>query len=181
MPGVVPAREVHRAVLAALGPIFVADGFSRVKGTSVAGWIRESGEEFIIAWVEVSRTFDQLGWYGTSFVIEFRRTDRPALFSGGRFRALFCTLLDDEGRERVRQLNNDVVRQMPPAPVSALRQLSPDIHAWYKSHGDLRETPYTSTENVWFRHLNVEDVRAWTVLLAELLPGVLLGVRHRLG
>ena len=180
MTGVVPAREVHRAAVAALGPTFLAYGFSRVR-TSVAGWQRPSAEEFVVAWVQPSHRADPFGWYGTSFTIEFRRSTEPRIYTGGASAARFCQLLDDSARERVRQANNDVVRKLPRTPRNVVRQLPRDVRDSYRSNGDLRKEPYGVDEDVWFRHRDAADLDAWMLILAELMPGVLVAVQERFG
>jgi hypothetical protein len=181
MGGVVPAREVHRAAVAVLGPTLLANGFSRVRTTSVAAWQRPSGDEFIVAWVQPSRSADPFGWYGTSFTIEFRRSDEPRIGTGGASAARLCGLLGDAARERVRQANNDVVRKMPRAPRNVLRQLPRGTRDWYKSEGNLRKEPYGPDEDVWFRHRDSADLDAWMRILSELMADALVAVQQRLG
>src|ERR1700722_3111851 len=119
MEGVIPARVVHRKAVAALGPGFAAEGFDRRVESAGALWQRRAGDEFIVAWVQPTRSPDASGWYGSRFVIEFRRGAEPragVLGPGSRF----CQLLDDAGRERVRPGQNAVIRRLPPPPAPGL-------------------------------------------------------------
>ncbi len=177
---IVPARTVHREALAALGPGFTADGFNRLAGSTTAAWMRPVGEEFIVCWLQPSRHPDSFGWYGTKFTIEFRRGTRPMIAVSGPS-SRFCNLLDDDGREQVRAVQNAIIRRMPPPPPHALGQLTADVREWYLSQGRQVTTAYTSRDDVWFRHRNTHDLADWLRLLPALLPTVLDELRRKLG
>jgi hypothetical protein len=163
-----------------LGPIFEEFGYDRLKGTSTAAWVRAIDSFFIVAWLQPSRSPDPFGWFGTSFVIEFRRGERPQIgVPGPSFR--LGELLDDVGRERVRAVQNDVIRKLPPAPREALAAIHGDTPHWYLAHGEQRVQPYSATEDLWFRHREQQDLDQWWALLRELLPGALREVDTRLG
>jgi hypothetical protein len=177
--GVVPDRVVHRKALAALGPGFAAQGFER-RDTAAAVWQRPAGQEFVVAWVQPTRSPDAFGWYGSRFIIEFRRGAQPrAGVLGPGFR--FCGLLDDTGRERVRAVQNAVIRRLPPAPDRVLRTLGERERDSYLAHGRQVTAPYGPDHDIWFRYRDERDLDAWFRLLAVLLPGVLDAVRLRLG
>ena len=113
---------MHRKALIALGPGFAAEGFESRGASAAAAWQRAAGREFVVAWVQPTRSPDASGWYGSRFIIEFRRGAQPrAGVLGPGFR--FCQLLDDVGRERVRAVQNSVIRRLPPAPARVLRSL----------------------------------------------------------
>jgi len=178
--GVVPARVVHRKALAALGPGFAAAGFERREASAGAVWQRPAGHEFIVAWVQPTRSPDTTGWYGSRFIIEFRRGAQPrmgVLGPGSRF----CQLLDDEGRERVRAVQNTVIRRLPPAPAAVLRTLDERARDRYLAHGRQVTAPYAPDHDIWFRYRDERDLDAWFRLLPVLLPGVLETVRLGLG
>jgi hypothetical protein len=178
--GVVPARVVHRKALAALGPGFAAAGFEHREASAGALWQRPAGHEFIVGWVQPTRSPDASGWYGSRFIIEFRRGAQPragVLGPGSRF----CQLLDDEGRERVRAVQNAVIRRLPPAPSPVLRTLDQRARDRYLAHGRQVTAPYAPDHDIWFRYRDERDLDAWFRLLPVLLPGVLGAVRLRLG
>src|SRR6516162_5386310 len=75
--GVVPARVVHRKAVAALGPGFAAAGFECRGASAAAVWQRPAGREFVVAWVQPTRSPDVSGWYGSRFIIELRRGTPP--------------------------------------------------------------------------------------------------------
>ncbi|HEY6791701.1 MAG TPA: hypothetical protein VI365_30740 [Trebonia sp.] len=180
MDGVVPARVVHRMVVAALGPGFAAQGFECRRASATAIWQRPAGEDFVVAWVQPTRSPDALGWYGSRFIIEFRRGAQPRVgVMGPGFR--FCQLLDDEGREQVRAVQNAVIRRMPPAPARVLRMLDDRTRDWYLAQGRQVTAAYGPDHDIWFRYRDVPDLDAWFRLLPALLPGVLGAVRRRLG
>ena len=180
MEGVVPARVVHRKALAALGPAFAAQGFAGRERSAGAVWQRPAGREFVVAWVQPTRSPDAFGWYGSRFIIEFRRGAQPSAgVLGPGFR--FCQLLDDEGRERVRAVQNAVIRRLPPVPARVLRGLDDQARDRYLAQGRQVTAAYGPDQDVWFRYRDERDLDAWFRLLPVLLPGVLGTVRLRLG
>ncbi len=180
MDGVVPDRVVHRTAVAELGPGFAAQGFERRQVTAAAVWHRSAGQEFVVAWVQPTRRPDAFGWYGSRFIIEFRRGAQPrAGVLGSGFR--FCQLLDDAGRERVRAVQNAVIRRLPPPPARVLRRLDDRARDQYLAHGKQVATAYRPDYDIWFRYRDERDLEAWFRLLPVLLPGVLGEVRLKLG
>ena len=178
--GVVPARVVNRKAAAALGPGFEAEGFALRAASAAAVWHRPAGRAFVVAWVQPTRSPDALGWYGSRFIIEFRRGAQPrAGVLGPGFR--FCQLLDGEGRERVRAVQNAVIRRLPPVPARVLRTLDDRARDDYLAQGKQVTAPYGPDHDVWFRYRDERDLDAWFRLLPDLLPGVLGAVKLRLG
>jgi hypothetical protein len=166
--------------MTALGPAFAAQGFERREASAAAVWQRPAGREFVVAWVQPTRSPDASGWYGSRFIIEFRRGAPPrAGVLGPGFR--FCQLLDDEGRERVRAVQNAVIRRLPPAPARVLRMLDERGRDWYLAQGRQVSAAYDPDDDIWFRYRDERDLDAWFRLLPVLLPGVLDAVRLRLG
>jgi hypothetical protein len=178
--GVVPDRVVHRKALAALGPGFAADGFAHREASATAVWQRPAGREFVVAWVQPTRSPDASGWYGSRFIIELRRGSPPragVLGPGLRF----CQLLDDAGRERVRAVQNAMIRRLPPVPARVLRTLDEPARDAYLAQGRQVTAAYRPDQDVWFRYRDERDLDAWFRLLPVLLPGVLGAARLRLG
>ena len=176
----VPARVVHRKALAALGPGFAAQGFERCGTPAADVWQRPVSREFVVAWVQPTRHPDASGWYGSRFIIEFRRGAQPrAGVLGPGFR--FCELLDDQGRERVRAVQNTVIRRLPPPPARVLRTLDAPARDAYLAQGRQVTAAYGPDQDIWFRYRDERDLDAWFRLLPGLLPGVLAAVRLRLG
>jgi hypothetical protein len=166
--------------VAALGPGFAAQGFARRAASAAAVWHRPAAQEFIVAWVQPTRSPDALGWYGSRFIIEFRRGAQPrAGVLGPGFR--FGQLLNDEGRERVRAVQNAVIRRLPPAPARVLRTLDDRARDAYLAQGKQVTAPYRPDHDIWFRYRDERDLDAWFRLLPVLLPGVLGAVQLRLG
>jgi hypothetical protein len=178
--GVIPDRVVHRKALAALGRGFAAEGFASRGVSAAAVWHRPAGREFVVAWVQPTRSPDTSGWYGSRFIIEFRRGAMPrAGVLGPAFR--FCELLDDAGRERVRAVQNAVIRRLPPPPARVLRSLDEQAREAYLAQGRQVTRAYLPSHDVWFRYRDERDLDAWFGLLPVLLPGVLGAARLRLG
>jgi hypothetical protein len=178
--GVVPARVVHQKALAALGPGFAAGGFERRERSAAAVWQRPAGREFVVAWVQPTRSPDAYGWYGSRFIIEFRRGAQPSAgVLGPGFR--FSQLLDDAGREQVRAVQNAVIRRLPPAPARVLRLLDDRARHSYLAQGKQVTRPYDRDDDIWFRYRDERDLDAWFRLLPALLHDVLGAVRLSLG
>jgi hypothetical protein len=93
----------------------------------------------------------------------------------------FCQLLDNEGRERVRAVQNAVIRRLPPAPAHVLRALNERARAAYLAQGRQVTAAYDPDHDIWFRYRDERDLDAWFRLLSALLPGVLGAARLRLG
>ena len=166
--------------MTALGPGFAAEGFERRGASAAAVWQRPTGREFVVAWVQPTRRPDASGWYGSRFIIEFRRGTQPrAGVLGPGFR--FCQLLDDEGRERVRAVQNAVIRRLPPAPARVLRTLDESARDAYLAQGRQVTRAYNPEHDIWFRYRDERDLGAWFRLLPVLLPDVLGAARLRLG
>jgi hypothetical protein len=171
---------VHRKALAALGRGFAAEGFAHREASVTAVWQRPAGREFVVAWVQPTRNPDASGWYGSRFIIELRRGTQPrAGVLGPGYR--FCQLLDDAGRERVRAVQNTVIRRLPPAPAHVLRTLDEPARDAYLAHGRQVTAAYGPDHDIWFRYRDERDLDAWFRLLRGLLPGVLSAARLRLG
>ena len=176
----VPDRVVHRKAVAALGPAFAAEGFACRAVSAAAVWHRPAAGEFVVGWVQPTSSPDASGWYGSRFIIEFRRGAQPSAgVLGPGFR--FCQLLDDEGRERVRAVQNAVIRRLPPVPARVLRGLDDQARDQYLAQGRQVTAAYGPDQDIWFRYRDERDVDAWFRLLPVLLPGVLGAVRLRLG
>ena len=159
---------MHRKALAALGPGFAAEGFE-CRGTPAAVWHRQAGRGFVVAWVQPTRSPDASGWSGSRFIIEFRRGAQPRSgVLGPGFR--FCQLLDGAGRERVRAVQNAVIRRLPPAPARALRTLDDRAREAYLAQGRQVTAPYGPDHDVWFRYRDQRDLDTWFLLLPVLLP-----------
>jgi hypothetical protein len=179
MDGVAP-RVVHRKAAAALGPGFAAAGFERRVASAAAVWQRPAGPEFAVGWVQPTRSPDAFGWYGSRFIIEFRRGAQPrAGVLGPGFR--FCQLLDAAGRERVRAAQNAMIRRLPPVPARVLRTLDAPARDAYLAQGRQVTAAYGPDQDIWFRYRDERDLDAWFRLLTVLLPGVLGTARLRLG
>ncbi|MGH3298940.1 MAG: hypothetical protein ACRDP7_44825 [Trebonia sp.] len=171
---------VHQKALAALGSGFAAGDFERRERSAAAVWQRPAGGEFVVAWVQPTRSPDASGWYGSRFIIEFRRGAQPRVgVLGPGFR--FCQLLDDAGREKVRAAQNAVIRKLPPAPARVLRTLDDRARDWYLAQGKQVTQPYRPDEDIWFRYRDERDLDAWFRLLPAMLHDVLGAVRLRLG
>jgi hypothetical protein len=145
-------------------------GFKRQK--SFLSWSRVRNGLNTIMWCQVSRD----GWddyAGSKFVVEFQRSegDEPGMPSSRRMR--LAKLVDDEVREFVRSIQNDVIASLraPPRQHAPL-QVSPEVANWYMKKFEPEQKPYTPLDDLWFRYARPEHVSRWGKLIVQLLPSV---------
>jgi hypothetical protein len=165
----ISAKQVHREMIALLSPILEGEGFRRVRPASTAIWSRPVEDEFVVLRVQISRSGDAFGWYGTSFTIELELSEiaKPGT---GRVRWRLPALLSDREREEIRRKQNALIAGLPAAPVAALAQLPESARTWYLAHGELRVEPYAEDEDVWFRYSDARDLEGWFPILTKLVP-----------
>jgi len=165
----IPGRQVHRELVAQLGPVLEKEGFRRIRPGSTAAWSKPFGSQFLLVWVQLSRSGDPFGWYGTSLTVEFEVSE-VAVRGTGRPRERLTRLLSHEEREEIRRNQNAFIGRLPPAPTAALRHLPVSSRPQYLAHGDQRTEPYAENEDVWLRYADVGDLQSWFPLLQRMVP-----------
>jgi len=169
----VPSTEVYRIARQVVGPWLKANGFRRE--TAFASWTRPVAGRHVTMWFQVS----QDGWdplAGSTFVVEFQRSDRPEV-GYGRLRARVVELLDPVGREEVRAIRNAVaarLRRPSLAEVRARFGFEPpaDMLERYVAAFAPRLAPYAPDEDVWLPYASEVDVRIWCRFVADKLPAL---------
>jgi hypothetical protein len=168
------STELYRLLLTEIGAPLKALGFKRQR--SFLSWSRPLAGLNTVIWFQVSRD----GWdeyAGSQFVVELQRSegDEPGMPAVQRMR--LAKLIDDEARERIRILQNDVIRSLHRAPSTyALFQVSPEVTGWYLKKFEQHRLPYDAAEDLWFRFAEPEHVKRWGKLIVELLPELLQGI-----
>lgn len=165
----IPGKQVHRDLVALLSPALEEEGFRRMRPGSTAAWSKPVGQQFLLVWVQLSRSGDPFGWYGTSLTVEFEQSDEEARGTG-RLRKRLPRLLSHEEREEIRANQNAVIDRLPPAPTAALTQLPVSLRSRYLAYGDQRTEPYAENEDVWLRYAGARDLESWFPLLQRMVP-----------
>ncbi|MBX3031054.1 MAG: hypothetical protein KF809_12970 [Chloroflexi bacterium] len=150
-------------------------GFRRDRRTGRASWRRtEEGVETDLVVVPSAHDFFQ----GRGrFTIEVSEWD-PV--SGRVTNERLAVLLDDDQRERLRALIDEVRRRMPRPDPDLLDELTEDERRWYLSGFDPVRAPFLLSEDVWFEYVDEQDAAAAFTFVGEVLP-TCLGILTRVG
>ena len=106
--GVAEGIELARA---RLEPSLKAAGFKRTPKAAPASWSRPEGELWLTFWFQPRSSNDAYS-AAYRFTMEFLLGPEPKIYGHG-FRQRFPVLLTDEGREQLRQLENQVIVELP--------------------------------------------------------------------
>lgn len=176
----IAGKQVHRDLLALLSPTLEREGFRRIRPGSTAAWSKPVGEQFLLVCVQLSRSGDPFGWYGTSLTVEFELSD-VEVRGTGRPTARLPRLLSHEQREEVRANQNRVIGRLPPPPAAAPAQLPASLRPQYVAHGDQRTEPYADNEDVWLRYADARDLESWFPILLRMVPSAAREAEIRFG
>lgn len=164
------AADLHRTIRSELGSAFTAMGFRRTPKVSSASWIRAEGDQWLVVWFQPSQASgpDSPGF---KFTMEFQ-LGRDAAPGGQGHRQRMPALLDDAGREELRQLTNRAIAKLPPPNQRFAALLDPATRSHWLSGWELRTTPIGEREDVWMRQGDSDDVRAITSFIGDRLPAL---------
>ncbi|MGO4536728.1 hypothetical protein [Leifsonia sp. 2MCAF36] len=176
----IPGKQVHRELVALLGPVLEKEGFRRIRPGSTAAWSKPVGEQFLLVWVQLSRSGDPFGWYGTSLTVEFELSE-AAVPGTGRPRERLTRLLSHKEREEIRRNQNAFIGRLPSAPTVALTQVPVSLRSKYLAHGDQHNEPYADNEDVWLRYADARDLQSWFPLLQKMVPAAIREAVIRFG
>lgn len=155
------STEVYALLRTEIAPWAKVQGFKRTK--SALGWTRPHGTANVDFWFQITRD----GWdpyAGSRFTVNFTPVTGRAFTRIGH-------LLDDEGRERLRQIQNRVIASLQPPPKDYYAlQIDAQTAEWYRRKFRPIEHPYSSADDVWLRYHEPEHVLAWGRFLLEVLP-----------
>jgi hypothetical protein len=166
-----PSKQVYRILRASLDPWCKTEGFRR--GQAFLSWYQERGSAFLAFWCQCS----QDGWddfAGSKFVVELQIGDSPEVGAPGVRRSRLAEVLTTEELEEVRQIQNEVISQLPRPPRNHSALQDPRLRDWYLRKFDPVNQPYRSTHDVWLRYGKPEDVERWGAFLRSKLPFALL-------
>ncbi len=157
------SADVQRTVRSVLNPWCKSEGFTRGTFNS---WKKKVDERYVVFWFQCSR----YGWdaySGSELIVEFQCSTSPnAGDCDSRFRHRLPTFLSDEDLVQVFDLQNTIIKLLPPAP--------PDHH-WFDSESyqalfqEVIE-PYGSHQDIWLRYRSSADVEQWARFVLTRLP-----------
>jgi len=164
------STEVYRLVREAFDPWAKEVGFKRGR-SGMLTYARPEADRtsFQTFWFQCSRD----GWdpfAGSKFTLEFQKAAEPEPGHGGR-RDRFNRLLSPPERERVRTLQNAVIRKLTRPPRDHwVHSAADDLKRWYLARFDEDGAPYRDSDDLWLRYGDEADVRAWAQFLLQLVP-----------
>lgn len=161
------SNEVYSLLREEIGPWAKQQGFTRTR--SMLSWARPHGAESIVFWFQVTHD----GWdryAGSKFTMEFALSSQPVVGTG-RARERIGRLLDDEAREGLRKIQNQVISSLsrPPKDYYALH-VSEDVTEWFLSKFKPVRHAYSDIDDIWFRYHDPAHVQAWGRFIVGLLP-----------
>lgn len=162
------STEVYNTLKTHLAPVFQAAGFKRAK--AMLSWARPQGDRYLVVWCQVS----QDGWddyAGSRFTVEFQLSDEAIVGARHVRRERFSKMLDDNGREQIRTIQNCVIASLryPPAHHPALH-ISETTRAWYLEKFQKVDHPYSNWDDIWLRYGSKEHVATWAQFIIRNLP-----------
>jgi hypothetical protein len=164
------STETYAVLRQHLAPAFKAEGFKRA--TSMLSWIRPQGTGHLVVWCQAA----QSGWdmYSGSQFMEFQRSAAPAVGAIPSCRKRLHEMLDDEGREEIRTIQNAVIAALrQPPPMHPLLNDTDALRNWYLRKFRPVDTPYGAGDDVWLRYASEQHVAAWAAFILRRLPNCL--------
>jgi hypothetical protein len=123
------STETYAVLRQHLAPAFKAAGFKR--GSSMLSWVRPEGAGHLVVWCQAA----QSGWdmySGSQFTMEFQRSAAPAVGAIPSRRRRLPKMLDDNGREEIRAIQNAVIAALrQPPPTHPLLNDAESLRDWY--------------------------------------------------
>jgi hypothetical protein len=165
------STEAYRVLRTHLAPVFQGAGFKRAKG--LMSWIRPHSERYLVVWCQVS----QSGWddyAGSKFTVEFQLSDEAVLGAKSVHRRRFPTMLDDNGRDEMRTIQNRVIASLRRPPANhPLLHAGETIGAYYLKSFQRIDQPYSERDDIWLRYGCEEHLVTWARLIINHLPSCL--------
>lgn len=168
------SNEVYRVLRAAIGPWAKAQGFGRAKSGMLA-FVRPEPPGFLLFWCQCSQDgWDRYG--GSKFTVEFQvsAVDEPGAGGANVKRRRLAALLSANDLERVRPIQNDVIRKLPPPDPEYVAAFPDDVRSWYLAKFAPEVARYTAATDLWLRYHGEQDVKRWADFLAEVLPSAVV-------
>jgi hypothetical protein len=162
------STEVYRVLKEHLAPAFHAAGFKRAK--AMLSWARPQRERYLVVWCQVS----QDGWddcAGSKFTVEFQLSYTPIVGAPHDRRQRLPTMLDGQGREEIRSIQNLVIESLPTPPSShPTLHISEAVRTWYLDKFRRVDHPYGDQDDIWLRYRDKEHVATWAQFIIRNLP-----------
>lgn len=166
--------QVYSMLRKHLAPAFKAAGFKRAK--SMLSWARPQRDRHLVAWCQVS----QDGWddyAGSKFVVEFQLSDDPVVGATHSQRRRLAKMLDHEGREEMRSLQNEVISSLRrPSANHPCLGASEQVRDYYLRKFQKIDLPYSERDDIWCRYARGEHIVAWAKFIVGKLPECFLKV-----
>lgn len=112
----------------------------------------------------------------SSFVVEFQFSTlaRPGAFGDDCVRDRLPGFLDKLDLERIRQMQNDVIKKLKLPPEDYYMLAVPEnVKRWYLDKFKPVELPFKRSGDIWLRYHDEEDLTMWAEFVLERLPKVL--------
>ncbi|MEI9430935.1 hypothetical protein [Mesorhizobium sp. Cs1299R1N3] len=162
------STEAYRVLRTHLAPIFQGAGFKRAKG--LLSWMRPQGQRHLVVWCQVS----QFGWddfAGSQFTVEFQLSDEAVVGAFPSRRRRFPKMLDYNGRDEVRTIQNRVISSLHRPPANhPLLHTNEAICAIYLKGFQRIDQPYTEGDDIWLRYGCEDHLITWARFIANHLP-----------
>jgi hypothetical protein len=176
MSDMVKAGELHRMARQRLKLFFKYHGFKRTPETANASWYKHVGDEYVIVTFQPSPAHDPWGYTGSKFVVNFERSQQPFWGTApghGAYRNRLANLLDNDQRERLRQIQNSTMAEIGPPPPEHLERLPEELRAYELKQIEPAREPYGAHEDVWLRQNGPEHVSRWMDFIEDVLPAAM--------
>jgi hypothetical protein len=160
--------EVYSTLKQHLAPAFKAAGFKRT--ATLLSWVRPQGALFVAVWCQVSRDgWD--GYAGSKFTVEFQLSEEPLVGARAIRRQRIASMLDGDGREEIRRIQNHVIASLrhPPTNYPKL-QISKEVSEWYWGAFQRVREPYGDQDDVWLQYSSEDQVATWAKFVSGKLP-----------
>ena len=163
--------ETYAVLREHLTPAFKAAGFKRA--SSMLSWVRPEGTGYLVVWCQAA----QSGWdmySGSQFTMEFQRSAAPAVGAIPSRRRRLPKMLDDNGREEIRAIQNAVIGALrQPPPTHPLLTDTESLRDWYLRKFRPVDTPYSTGDDIWLRYASEQHVAVWAAFILSRLPDCL--------
>ncbi len=172
------STHVYRTIREAVDPWCEANGFTRAAAAPLA-YCKPIGGKFLSVWFQC----DRHGWdpySGSRFTVEFQLDGSPE--PGKPANDRLQRFLTAEELEFVRDVQNSIIRKIPPPPQAWVDSFESNARRLYKNPELLIEgfweqwrpvsAPLQPEHDLWLRYWEADDVTTWAALILNVLPRI---------
>ena len=165
------SSEVYALLRSEIAPWAKAQSFKRAKPVL---WTRQHGDTQTSFWLQIAVQDSWDPYAGSMFTVNFTHGSLPP-----RPFDRIGRLLDNEGLERLRVIQDSVISSLsrPPADYDKLH-VSQQVTDWYLAKFNPIEQAYSGTEDIWLRYHEPEHVQAWGRFIVDVLPSCIQRIEH---